>query len=123
MACPTGVAASRAQASATSKPCGANRSQPSKEQSRDNCEEGNGKPPHPLPSQETWQKNSQRNLWCWTVRPSGRKAPCQKQHLGMNTVQFPFGYSVLSDKTDEAVELKPLRRSNAEYAPKGTALG
>src|SRR6478609_8290648 len=36
-----------------------NRSQPSKEQSRDNCEESNGKPPHPLPSQETWQKNSQ----------------------------------------------------------------
>src|SRR6478736_1080161 len=68
-----------------------NRNQPSKEQSRDNCEEGNGKPPHPLPSQETWQKNSQRNLWCWTVRPSGQKAPCQRQRLGMNTVQFPFG--------------------------------
>src|SRR6476469_10573698 len=82
-------------------PCGAGngltkefakeRSQPSKEQSRDNCKEGNGKPPHPLLSQETWQKNSQGKLWCWTVRPSGRKAPSQKQRLGMNTVQFPFG--------------------------------
>src|SRR6476469_4441488 len=28
-----------------------------------------------------------------------------------------------SGRADEAVELKPLRRSNAEYAPKGTALG
>src|SRR6478609_5504759 len=98
---PRGVAASRAQGSATSMPCeGDNgltkefakeRSQSSKEQSRDNCEEGNGKPPPPLPPQETWQKNSQRNLWCWTVRPSGRKAPCQKQRLGMNTAQFAFG--------------------------------
>src|SRR6478609_1956428 len=99
--CPMGVAASWVQGSATSMPCGAGngltkefakkRSQPSKEQSRGNCEEGNGKPTHPLPSQETWQKNYQRNLWCWAAGPSGRKAPCQKQRLGMNTVQFPFG--------------------------------
>ena len=28
-----------------------------------------------------------------------------------------------SGRADEAVELKPLERLNAEYAPKGTALG
>src|SRR6478609_7213148 len=102
-------------------PCGAgngltkeflrqNRSQPSKEQSRDNYGAGNGKPHRPLPSQETWQKNSQGNLGCWTVRPSGQKAPCQKQRLGMDTVQFPFGLfcpfqAILSfsGRADEAV--------------------
>src|SRR6478609_4918277 len=110
-------------------PCGAGngvmkefvteRSQPSKEQSRDNCEEGNGKPPHPLPSQETRQKNFQGKLWRWTVRPTGRKAPFQKQRLGMNTVRFPFGlFCPFSGRADEAVELKPSGRSNAEYAPK-----
>src|SRR6476469_6922659 len=116
-------------------PCGAgngltknlrqNRSQPSKEQSRDNCEEGNGKPPHPLPSQETWQKNSQRNLWCWTVRPSGRKAPCQKAP-GDEHSAVPIRAILLlsfSGRADEAVELKPSGRSYAEYALKRTALG
>src|SRR6476619_2405875 len=67
--CPTGVAASRALGSATSMPCGAGngltkefakeRSQLSKEQSRNNCEEGKGKPPHPLPAQETWPQDNQ----------------------------------------------------------------
>src|SRR6476619_170422 len=82
-------------------PCGAGngltkevakeRSQPSKQQSQDNCEEGNGKPPHTLPTPETWQENSQGKLGYWTVRPSGRKASCQKQFLRMTTEQFPFG--------------------------------
>src|SRR6476469_8345170 len=73
-----------------SMPCGAGngltkefataQSQPSKEHSRDNCEEGSGKPPHPLPSQETWQQNSQGKLWRWTMRPSEHSA-----------VPIPFG--------------------------------
>src|SRR6476469_700413 len=52
------------------------------------------------------------------------KHSAKTQRLGMNAVQFPFGlFCPFSGRADEAVELKPSGHANAEYAPKGTALG
>ena len=57
------------------------------------------------------------------MRPSGRKAPCQKQHGDEHSAVPIRAILSFSGRADEAVELKPSGRPNAEYAPKGTALG
>ena len=69
-----------------------NRSQPSKEQSRDNREEGNGKPPHPLPSQKHGRKILTETYGAGWRDPQAEKHPAKNSAcMEMNTVQFPFG--------------------------------